>query len=313
VRFDTGDKMAAELHMATSHRLDHEPFLVSPGEKIRLKEFDPEYTAGFADKKTAEKALLEDVSELAAAQNLLWASKQYALIILFQALDAAGKDGTIKHVMSGVNPQGVNVYSFKAPTEEEKLHHFLWRPMRVLPARGMIAIFNRSYYEEVLVVRVHPEFLESQWLPHELHGKDLAHTWERRFEDINAFEQALSNQNICLLKFFLNVSKKEQRKRFLERLDDPEKQWKFSIGDLRERAHWDEYQRAYEDMLNATSTKWAPWHIIPADKKWFARACVADIITARIRQLDLKFPTVTDEERAALAEARRELDQEDVQ
>jgi PPK2 family polyphosphate:nucleotide phosphotransferase len=298
--------------MANSHRLDHSPFIVPPGKKIRLGEYSPDFTDGFADKKAAEKALLEDVSELAAAQNLLWASKQYALIILFQALDAAGKDGTIKHVMSGVNPQGVNVYSFKAPTEEEKLHHFLWRPMRVLPARGLIAIFNRSYYEEVLVVRVHPEFLSSQWLPIELRGKDLKHTWQARYDEINTFEQALSNQNICFLKFFLNVSKQEQRKRFLERLNDPEKNWKFSLGDLRERAYWDEYQQAYEDMLSATSTRWAPWYIIPADKKWFARACVADIITSRIRQLDLKMPTVSDEERAALAEARRELENEEV-
>jgi PPK2 family polyphosphate:nucleotide phosphotransferase len=297
--------------MSNSHRLDHRPFIVPPGKAIRLKDFAPDDTAGFADKKAAEKALLEDVTELAAAQNLLWASKQYALIILFQALDAAGKDGMIKHVMSGVNPQGVNVYSFKAPTEEERLHHFLWRPMRVLPARGMIAIFNRSYYEEVLVVRVHPEFLEDQWMPPELRGKDLKYTWQRRYEEINAFEKALSNQNICFLKFFLNVSKREQRKRFLERLDDPEKHWKFNSGDLRERALWEEYQLAYEDMLNATSTEWAPWHIIPADKKWFARACAADIITNRIRQLDLKFPTVTDEERAALAEARQQLEREE--
>jgi PPK2 family polyphosphate:nucleotide phosphotransferase len=296
--------------MSNSHFLDHRPFIVQPGTNIRLKDYAADYTAGFADKKAAEKALLEDVTELAAAQNLLWASKEYALVILFQALDAAGKDGTIKHVMSGVNPQGVNVYSFKAPTDEERLHHFLWRPMRVLPARGMIAIFNRSYYEEVLVVRVHPEFLDSQWLPNELRGRDLKHTWNARYAEINAFEQALSNQNICFLKFFLNVSKKEQRKRFLERLDDPEKQWKFSLGDLRERAHWDEYQQAYEDMLSATSAEWAPWHIIPADKKWFARACVADIITNRIRKLDLKFPTVSDEERAALAEGRRELENE---
>jgi len=296
--------------MSKAHQLDHEPFIVPPGKKIQLRDYDTDETGDFTGKKAAERALLEDVTELAAAQNLLWASKQYALIILFQAMDAAGKDGTIKHVMSGVNPQGVNVYSFKAPTDEEKLHHFLWRPMRALPARGMIAIFNRSYYEEVLVVRVHPEFLETQWLPPELRGKNLKHTWQRRYEQINAFEKALSNQNTCFLKFFLNVSKKEQRKRFLERLDDPEKHWKFSSSDLRERAHWDEYQQAYEEMLNATSTEWAPWHIIPADKKWFARACVADIITSRIRRLDLKFPSVSDDERAALAKARHELESE---
>jgi PPK2 family polyphosphate:nucleotide phosphotransferase len=296
--------------MANSHRLDHQPFVVSPATKIQLKDYETDYTAGFADKKAAEKALLEDVSELAGAQNLLWASKDYAVIILFQALDAAGKDGTIKHVMSGVNPQGVNVHSFKAPSEEERLHHFLWRPMRVMPARGMIAIFNRSYYEEVLVVRVHPEFLDSQWLPQDLRKKDLTHLWHARYDEINAFEKAMSDQNVVFLKFFLNVSKKEQRKRFLERLDDSEKNWKFSLADLRERALWDEYQQAYEHMLNATSTEWAPWHIIPADKKWFARACVADIITNKIRKLNLKFPTVNDQEKAALAEGRRALEAE---
>jgi PPK2 family polyphosphate:nucleotide phosphotransferase len=297
--------------MTNSHRLDHRPFVVAPGKKIALKDYATDYSAGFADRKAAQAALLEDVSELAAAQTLLWASKEFALIILFQALDAAGKDGTIKHVMSGVNPQGVNVYSFKAPSEEERLHHFLWRPMRVLPARGMIAIFNRSYYEEVLVVRVHPEFLDNQWLPQELRAKDLKHLWHARYDEINAFEKAMSSQNICVLKFFLNVSKKEQRKRFLERLDDPEKNWKFSIADIRERGFWNEYQQAYEDMLNATSTEWAPWHVIPADKKWFARACVADIITSRIRKLDLKMPTVSEKELSALADARRELEAED--
>lgn len=297
--------------MPNAHLLDHRPFIVPPGKHIHLKDYATDFTAGFEDKKAAEEALLEDVTELADAQNLLWASKEYALIILFQALDAAGKDGTIKHVMSGVNPQGVNVHSFKAPSDEERLHHFLWRPMRVLPARGMIAIFNRSYYEEVLVVRVHPEFLDSQWLPQELRKQDLKHLWQARYEEINQFEKAMSSHNICFLKFFLNVSKKEQRKRFLERLDDPEKNWKFSIGDLRERGFWDEYQQAYEDMLSATSTEWAPWHIIPADKKWFARACVADIITSNIRKLDLKMPTVSPKEQSALTEARRALEAED--
>ncbi len=296
--------------MANSHRLDHKAFLVPPGKKIRLTDYDPAFTGGFQDKAAAQAALLEDVSELAAAQNLLWASKQYSLVIIFQALDAAGKDGTIKHVMSGVNPQGVNVYSFKAPTEEERLHHFLWRPTRVLPARGMIAIFNRSYYEEVLVVRVHPEFLDHQWIPHDLRDKDRKLLWQSRYEDINAYEKTARRNNICILKFFLNVSKKEQRKRFLERLDDPEKHWKFSSADVRERKNWDDYQQAYEDMLNATSTEWAPWYVIPADKKWFARACVADIIASRIRELDLKFPSVSDRERAALAESRRELENE---
>jgi PPK2 family polyphosphate:nucleotide phosphotransferase len=295
--------------MAT-HRLDHEPFCVAPGKKVRLADHDPAFTAGFKDKKEAQKALLEDVTELAAAQELLWASKEYSVIIIFQALDAAGKDGTIKHVMSGVNPQGVEVYSFKAPTDEERLHHFLWRPMRATPARGRIAIFNRSYYEEVLVVRVHPALLEQQWLPHEVRGGDLKKVWESRYEDINAFERTATHNNVVLLKLFLNVSRKEQKKRFLARLDDPEKHWKFSAADLRERAHWDDYQQAYEDMLNATSTRHAPWYVIPADKKWFTRAAVADIIATRICELDLKFPRVSADAETALAEARRQLEQE---
>jgi PPK2 family polyphosphate:nucleotide phosphotransferase len=296
--------------MSKTHRLDHEPFLVRPGKSIRLKDHDPRYTAGFQGKAEAHEALLEDVTGLAAAQDLLWASKQYSVIIIFQALDAAGKDGTIKHVMSGVNPQGVLVYSFKAPTDEERLHHFLWRPMRVAPARGQIAIFNRSYYEEVLVVRVHPELLDTQWMPHQLAGKELKHLWQSRFDDINAFEKISLGNNTCIIKFFLNVSKQEQRKRFLERLDKPEKNWKFSAADLRERAHWDEYQAAYEDMLNATSTDCAPWYVIPADRKWFTRACVANIITSRIAELDLKYPEVAEKDRAALAQAKAELESE---
>lgn len=296
--------------MPTIHRLDHKPFLVPPGERIRLADHDPGFTAGFKDKQAARKALLEDVSGLAASQELLWASKEYSLVIIFQALDAAGKDGTIKHVMSGVNPQGVSVHSFKAPSDEERMHHFLWRPTRVLPPRGYIAIFNRSYYEEVLVVRVHPEFLNGQWIPRDLRGKDPSLLWQSRYDDINAYERTGTRNNICILKFFLNVSKQEQRKRFLERLDTAEKHWKFSAGDLRERKFWDQYQQAYEDMLNATSTQWAPWYIIPADKKWFARACVADIVANRIQELELTYPSVSDTELAALAQARSELENE---
>ena len=296
--------------MATAHRLDHRHFLVPSGKKIRLQDFDPGYTAGFTDKEEAHDALLEDVSGLAAAQDVLWASREYAIIIIFQALDAAGKDGTIKHVMSGVNPQGVHVYSFKAPSEEERQHHFLWRPLRALPARGVISIFNRSYYEEVLVVRVHPEFLASQWLQPDLRRKNLSQVWRTRYQEINAFEAALTSKYIRLLKFFLHVSKQEQKARFLKRLDEPEKHWKFSAADVRERKYWDAYQQAYEDMLNATSTAAAPWYIIPADNKWFTRACVADIITSEIQKLDLKYPTLSDEKRAVLAKARGELETE---
>ena len=296
--------------MPNSHRFDHEPFLVPAGKKIRLKDFDPGFTADIRDKAAAQEALVEDVSKLAEMQDVFWASKQFSLIIIVQALDAAGKDSTIKHVMSGVNPQGVDVYSFKAPNEEERLHHFLWRPARVLPPAGKMAIFNRSYYEEVLVVRVHPEFLESQPLTYESRRKGLDHVWQSRYDDINSFERTLSKENTIVLKFFLNVSHEEQRKRFLSRLEEPAKNWKFSLADLKERQHWDEYQRVYEDMLNATSTEAAPWYVIPADKKWFMRACVADIITTRLRKLDLKYPTVPEQEMAALAEARRQLEAE---
>jgi PPK2 family polyphosphate:nucleotide phosphotransferase len=273
--------------MTDRHRLDHMPFLVPPGKKIRLADYEPGYTAGIRDKAAAKEALLQDVSELAEIQDIFWASKEYALIIILQALDAAGKDSTIKHVMSGVNPQGVMVYSFKAPSEEERLHHFLWRPMRVLPPAGSIAIFNRSYYEEVLVVRVHPEFLDGQRLSTAVRKKGLDHVWRSRYDEINSFEKTLAKENTHVLKFFLNVSRDAQRKRFLARLEDPAKNWKFSAGDLKERARWDDYQQAYEDMLNATSTEAAPWYVIPADNKWFARACVADIIAARLRELDL--------------------------
>jgi PPK2 family polyphosphate:nucleotide phosphotransferase len=297
--------------MGQASRLDHEPYLVPPGKKIKLKNYATDETGELNDKTEAKEALVEDISALADAQNLLFASKEYAVVIILQALDAAGKDGIIKHVMSGINPQGVSVYSFRAPNEEERLRHFLWRPARVLPAYGMIAIFNRSYYEEVLVVRVHPEFLDNQSIPRKVRKKGLDYLWRSRYEEINEFEAAVSEQNICLLKFFLHLSREEQRKRFLSRLDDPEKNWKFSAADVRERAFWDKYQMAYEQMLNATSTKAAPWHVIPADKKWFARACVADIIAHQIGKLNLKYPKLTDKEQAALAEARSELEAED--
>lgn len=296
--------------MTEIHRLDHTPFMVPPGKKIRLADYDPGYTAGFANKKEAKKALLEDVTELAAAQDLIWASGQFAVLIIFQALDAAGKDGTIKHVMSGVNPQGVDVTSFKAPTEEERKHHFLMRPMRKLPNHGRIAIFNRSYYEEVLVVRVHPHFLDSQWQPERLQNTSLDEIWRARYKQINEFEAMVARSDTLVLKFFLNVSKEEQRQRFLERLNNPEKQWKFSVADYKERQHWEEYQQAYEDMLRATSTKVAPWYVIPADHKWFMRACVADIITARIHQLHLSMPEVGEEKLAELTAVKQQIEAE---
>ena len=288
------------------------PYRVDRGKGFALKHFDPDDTGGLKseDKPRAKDALATGISALADLQDKLYAQDRWAMLLIFQAMDAAGKDGAIKHVMSGVNPQGVNVHSFKAPNSEELLHHYLWRPSRVLPARGEIAIFNRSYYEEVLVVRVHPKFLDAQWVPAELR-KDHKRLWKSRYEEINEFEAIRKRaNNTTVLKFFLNVSKQEQRKRFLERLDNPEKNWKFSHDDLREREFWDDYQQAYEDMLNATSTDESPWFVIPADKKWFTRACVADIVARSIEKLGLKYPTVPESERAALAEAKQKLEAE---
>jgi PPK2 family polyphosphate:nucleotide phosphotransferase len=289
------------------HRLDHSPFLVPPGQRVRLSDHDPAYSAGFQTKKEGKAALLEDISDLADAQALLWANARHSVLIILQALDAAGKDGAIKHVMSGVNPQGVDVTSFKAPDAEERLHNFMWRPQRFLPARGRIAIFNRSYYEEVLVVRVHPSFLESQFMPSRLHGASLDEIWRDRYRQINEFEKTCAESDITVIKFFLNLSKDEQRERFIARLENPEKHWKFSADDLRERHHWDAYREAFEDALSATSTEHAPWHVIPADRKWFARAAIADIITRRIRELGLKAPEVSAEQMEDINKARKEL------
>jgi PPK2 family polyphosphate:nucleotide phosphotransferase len=250
---------------------------------------------------------LEDIEDLSIAQELLWASSQNSLLIIFQAMDAAGKDGTIKHVMTGVNPQGTDVYSFKAPTDEERLHHFLWRPTRFMPSRGRIAIFNRSYYEEVLVVRVHPEFLDAQWMPRELKGQGLDAVWQSRFEDINDFELRAKKSGIEVIKFFLNVSNAEQRRRFLDRLENSHKNWKFSGSDYKERSYWNDYQHAFEEMLNHTSTEYAPWYVIPADNKWYMRAVVADVITSRIDQLDLSFPEVSPEKMKGLDSIKEKL------
>ena len=297
--------------MKTKYRFDHDPFIVKQGKKFRLKDQDTAYTGEINDKKEARKALFDDVSHLASAQELLWASRQKSVLIIFQAMDAAGEDGTIKHVMSGVNPQGCSVFSFKAPTEEEKLHHFLWRPMKVLPEAGRIAIFNRSYYEEVLVVRVHPEFLEGQVLQKKPVKDNYKPLWKARYRQINEFERYMANNGTCIIKFFLHISKQEQKKRFLQRLDDKNKQWKFSDADVHERSRWEEYQQVYEDMLNATSTDTSPWYVIPADKKWFARALVADIITARISGLRLRYPRVSEHQRESLMQAKTILEEEE--
>jgi PPK2 family polyphosphate:nucleotide phosphotransferase len=287
-------------------------FRVPPGKKVRLKDYD----TGWAQteelqelgkdviKERAQGILENNLEALSEAQELLYADNRYALLVILQAMDAAGKDSTIKHVMSGINPQGCQVFSFKEPSAEELDHDFLWRYMKCLPERGRIGIFNRSYYEEVLVVRVHPELLERQNLPPMKQDKSF---WKRRYEDINACERYLVHNGTIILKFFLHISKKEQKHRFLERLERPEKHWKFSASDIAERAYWDQYMAAYEDALSATSTSWAPWYIVPSDYKWVTRTVVADILTSTIRSLDLRYPTVTDERRTALAAARNQL------
>lgn len=287
--------------------MNHDSFLVPHGQKIRLKDYDPAHTGNFTSKEDVGKKLEEDIKELATLQDVLYAQNMHAVLLIIQAMDAAGKDGIIKHVMSGINPQGCQVVSFKSPSAEELEHDYLWRCVKALPERGRIGIFNRSYYEEVLVVRVHPDYLAAQRLPKGLDGDDL---WKRRFEEINDFERHLADNGIITLKFFLHVSKKEQKKRFLERIDTPEKNWKFSAADLGERAHWDEYMKAYEDAFNHTSTSWAPWYIIPADRKWFTRLCVADIIVKRLRSLHLAYPVVGDDHKKALLKAKKMLERE---
>jgi PPK2 family polyphosphate:nucleotide phosphotransferase len=287
-------------------------FRVVPGQPVRLKDFDPAWNGDARVPKKERKdyarsVLAEGVAALASAQELLYASDSWSVLLIFQALDAAGKDGTIKHVMSGVNPQGVQVTSFKHPSAEELDHNFLWRCARMLPARGRIGIFNRSYYEEVLIVKVHPKLVEAQNIPNcRLDDK----FWKHRYEDINNFEQHLARNGTLLLKFFLHVSKDEQRQRLLERIEDPKKHWKFSATDLAERAYWKEYQSAYAEMLEATSTKHAAWYVIPADHKWVSRAIVSAIVTHEITALDLQFPPVTDAKRREIAAAKKHLTRE---
>ena len=258
-------------------------------------------------KELADQMLKDNVKELAEAQDMLYADDRYSVLLVFQAMDAAGKDSTIKHVMSGVNPQGCSVTSFKKPSDEELDHDFLWRCNKALPPRGNIAIFNRSYYEEVLVTKVHPQILDYQRLPVTARGKAF---WQARYDDINAFERHLVRNGTVVLKFFLNVSKEEQKARFLARLDTPEKNWKFSAADLKERAYWDDYQQAYQDAIAATATPWAPWWVIPADRKWAMRTAVSDIVTTTIKGLDLRYPQISDADREALAAARTELEAE---
>jgi PPK2 family polyphosphate:nucleotide phosphotransferase len=284
-------------------------YRVEQGKKFRLKDYDPADTHGLKSelKPQARQWLAHGIEEMSRLQDILAAQDRWGLLLILQAMDAAGKDGTIKHVMSGVNPQGVQVSSFKAPSPEELDHDYLWRSMKCLPARGRIGIFNRSYYEEVLVVRVHPELLDGEKLPRPLVTKQI---WRERFEDINAFERYLTCNGIAVLKVFLHLSKKEQKRRFLERLDRPEKNWKFSSSDLQERQYWDAYQEAYEDTIRHTAHEHAPWYVVPADNKWFTRLVVAAAVVDALEALNLKYPKVSGEQKAELEKARQQLAKE---
>jgi len=282
------------------------PFRINRGKNFRLNDVDPGDTLGFKgeDKPRAKEALAMSVAALPELQDKLYAQDKWALLLIFQAMDAAGKDGVIKHVMSGVNPQGCQVYSFKSPSVEELDHGYLWRCMKVSPNRGHIGIFNRSYYEETLVVRVHPEFLAAQKIPPSLVTKNI---WKERFEDIRNFEQYLAHNGVVVRKFFLNVSKKEQRRRFLERIENPDKNWKFSASDASEREHWDDYMEAYEDMIRHTASDEAPWYVVPADNKWFTRVVVAAAVIETLHSLGLKYPEVGKDKLKELAAAKKVL------
>jgi PPK2 family polyphosphate:nucleotide phosphotransferase len=287
----------AVARLAARFRVDHP-------KRFRLDDVDPGDTAGIEDEEHAAEELARGVARLADLQERLNAQNRWSVLLLFQAMDAAGKDSTIRHVMTGVNPAGCQVFNFKAPTTEELDHDYLWRHSRCLPERGRIGIFNRSWYEEVLVVRVRPEVLERQRVPLPLLGKGL---WDERYEDINAYERYLARNGIVLVKFFLHLSKEEQRRRFLDRIDEPSKNWKFELGDAAERARWDDYMRAYEKMIRHTSTEHAPWHVVPADHKWFTRLAVAATIVDAIEKIDPRFPKFDEAKRTELAEARRRL------
>jgi PPK2 family polyphosphate:nucleotide phosphotransferase len=282
------------------------PFRVAKGKGFRLKDFDPGDTLQFSekDKKRAKEALAMGVKALAELQDKLYAQDKWAVLLIFQAMDAAGKDGAIKHVMSGVNPQGCQVFSFKSPSADDLDHDYLWRCMKVLPNRGHIGIFNRSYYEETLVVRVHPELLAKQKLPPTLVTRDI---WKQRFEDIGNFEQYLAHNGVVVRKFFLNVSKKEQKRRFLERIETPEKNWKFSASDAAEREHWKEYTEAYEDTIRQTASDAAPWYVVPADNKWFTRVVVAAAVIETLASIDLKYPEVGEDKLKELAATKKAL------
>ncbi len=285
------------------HKIAHS-CRVESGKDFRLKDYDPASTGHWHSKEHATEALIEGVARTAELQEKLYAQDSWSLLLIFQAMDAAGKDGAIKHVMSGVNPQGCQVYSFKGPSELELQHDFLWRTTRDLPERGHIGIFNRSYYEEVLVVRVHPEILKSQKTPKSLVGKKI---WDERFEDIRGFERHMARNGTVIRKFFLHLSKKEQKSRFLARLDEPAKNWKFSAADIHERKYWDEYQDAYEDMIRNTASEHAPWYVVPADNKWFSRLVISTVLVDTLESLNLEYPEVADAKRKELEAAKKIL------
>ena len=285
-----------------------ENFLVREGTRINLTTHKTDFTDDYQDKEEAKADLQKNVARLAELQDTLYAQNVHALLIIFQAIDAAGKDSAIKHVLSGVNPQGCQVFSFKQPSTEELEHDFLWRCAKSTPERGRLGIFNRSYYEEVLIVRVHAGILQNQMLPDSI--KNDKNIWEKRFAQIRNFEDYLAENGVHVIKFFLNVSKAEQKERFLARIDEPEKNWKFSASDAKERAFWDDYMKAYEEAISATSTKNAPWYVVPADKKWFTRTAVSEIIVKKLESLDLKYPTVSQAQREELLKAKEILENE---
>jgi PPK2 family polyphosphate:nucleotide phosphotransferase len=285
-----------------------EPHCVTNGEKFRLKDCHTADTSGVKNKKQAEKLLQESSAVVSQMQELLFAQDRWALLLIFQGMDAAGKDGAIKHVMSGVNPQGCDVHAFKQPTHEELDHDFLWRCQKVLPERGKIGIFNRSYCEEVLVVRIHPQLLDAQRLPKSLVTK---HIWEERFKDINHFERYITHNGVVIRKFFLHVSKEEQRRRLLSRLDDPEKNWKLQLSDVQERGYWRDYMEAYEEAIQNTAEKYAPWYVVPADNKWYARLVVASAIVEALHKLDLQYPEADKSKKKELDEIRTHLEKND--
>jgi PPK2 family polyphosphate:nucleotide phosphotransferase len=284
------------------------PYRVTQGEKFRLKDYDPSDTGGMKDKEDAHGLMQHSVEMLSHLQEKLYAQDRWGMLVIFQGMDAAGKDGVISHVMSGVNPQGCVVWSFKEPSKEEIDHDFMWRCHKVVPERGKIGIFNRSYYEETLVVRVHPNALQNEKLPEKLITKKI---WDERYEDINAFERYLTRNGIVVLKFFLHLSKKEQKKRFLSRLEDSEKNWKFSMADVKERGYWKQYQGAYEELIQNTATKNAPWYVVPADNKWFTRVITALAIVTELNELNLAFPDVEKSKRKELDKVRESLENED--